>query len=106
MLIGKEANMMPLLNSIIDIKSSEYIKDSQILKLVLRNNSSARLQLKNQSAYTFVDSTNFISMPANSEIIIQVKTLMKLDKLEIDFQVLNALITPKKNPVVKLIAKI
>ena len=106
MLIGKEANMMPLLNSIIDIKSSEYIKDSPILKLVLRNNSSARLQLKNQSAYTFVDSTNFISMPANSEIIIQVKTLMKLEKLEIDFQVLNALITPKKNPVVKLIAKI
>jgi len=105
-LIGKEANILPLLNSIIDIESTGYIKGTQILKVVLKNNSSALIQLKNLSAYTFFDSTNLINLPGNSEIIIRVKTIENLDKLELDFQVLNALIAPNKNPTVKLVTKI
>ena len=52
-LIGKEENILPLLNSIIDIESTGYAKGTQILKVVLKNNSSALIQLKNLSAYSF-----------------------------------------------------
>ena len=105
-LIGKEVNIVPLLNSIIDIESTGYAKGTQILKVVLKNNSSALIQLKNLSAYTFFDSTNLVNLPGNSEIVIRVKTIVNLDKLELDFQVLNALIAPNKNPTVKLVTKI
>ena len=105
-LIGKEANILPLLNSIIDIESTGYAKGTQILKVVLKNNSSALIQLKNLSAYTFFDSTNLVNLPGNSEIVIRVKTIKNLDKLELDFQVLNALIAPNMNPTVKLVTKI
>ena len=105
-LIGKEENILPLLNSIIDIESAGYAKGTQILKVVLKNNSSALIQLKNLSAYTFVDSTNLVNLPGNSEVIIRVKTIKELNKLELEFQVLNALTAPDKNPRVKLITQI
>ena len=105
-LIGKEENLLPLLNSIIELESAGYAKGTQILKVVLKNNSSALIQLKNLSSYAFVDSTNLVNLPGNSEIIIRVKTLKELNKLELEFQVLNALTAPDKNPRVKLIKQI
>ena len=114
MLIGKENNLLPLLESVISMESSGYqegtqvdIKqDTPILNVIIKNNSSAKLQLQNQSAFTFIKNTNLIELPSNSEIKLQIKTIKKLENLQLDFLVLNALITPDKNPLISLMAKI
>ena len=114
MLIGKENNLLPLLESIISMESSGYqegtqvdIKqDTPILNVIIKNNSSAKLQLQNQSAFTFIKNTNLIELPSNSEIKLQIKTIKKLENLQLDFLVLNALITSDKNPLISLITKI
>lgn len=96
-LIGKEDNLLPLLESIISIESTGYDKGTQILTVIIKNNSSARLQLKNQSRFTFFDSTNLIDLPGNDKVKLRIKTLKKLDNLQLEFEVLNALIAPDKN---------
>jgi len=105
-LIGKEDNLLPLLESIISIESVGYDKGTQILNVIIKNNSSAKLQLKNQSRFTFLDSTNLIDLPGNDKIKLRIKTLKKLDNLQLEFEVLNALITPSKNPKVMVSTKI
>ena len=113
-LIGKESNLVPLLQSVISIKSLGYQEGTQvdataettILTVIIRNNSSTKLQLQNQSIYTFLKSTDLIEISSNSEIKLEVKTLKKLDNLQLDFRVLNALITPNNNPIISLIVKI
>ena len=105
---------MPLLQSVISIKSLGYQEGTQvdataettILTVIIRNNSSTKLQLQNQSIYTFIKSTDLIEISSNSEIKLEVKTLKKLDNLQLDFRVLNALITPNNNPIISLIVKI
>ena len=105
-LIGKEDNLLPLLESIISIESVGYDKGTQILNVIIKNNSSAKLQLKNQSRFTFLNNTNLIDLPGNDKIKLRIKTLKELDNLQLEFEVLNALITPGKNPLVIVSTKI
>ena len=105
-LIGKEDNLLPLLESIISIESVGYGKGTQILNVIIKNNSSAKLQLKNQSRFTFLNNTNLIDLPGNDKIKLKIKTLKELDNLQLEFEVLNALITPGKNPRVIVSTKI
>ncbi len=74
-LIGKEENLVPLLDSILGFKSLGYRGDTSILRVEISNNSSSDMTLKNLSAYNFSRSDDYIFIPKNETKTIMVKTL-------------------------------
>ena len=100
-LIGKEENLVPLLNSILGFKSLGYRGDTSILRVEISNNSSSDMTLKNLSAYNFSRSDDYIFIPKNETKTIMVKTLEVIKAIKLKFEVLNAITAPKKHAVVE-----
>ena len=100
-LMGKSENLIPLLESIMSISSNGYTKGTQILKMEIKNNSSANMVLQNLSDVNFSNNDDLITIPKNGKINLQVKTLENLESLNFKFKVLNALTAPKENPIVE-----
>jgi hypothetical protein len=100
-LIGKEENLVPLLDSILGFKSLGYRGDTSILRVEISNNSSSDMTLKNLSAYNFSRSDDYIFIPKNETKTIMVKTLEVIKAIKLQFEVLNAITAPKKHAVVE-----
>jgi len=100
-LIGKEENLVPLLNSILGFKSQGYRGDTSILRVEISNNSSSDMTLKNLSAYNFSRSDDYIFIPKNETKTIMVKTLEAIKAVKLKFEILNAITAPKKHAVVE-----
>mgnify|MGYP001432156382 CR=1 FL=1 len=100
-LIGRNDDLMPLLESILTAKSDGYRRGTNILKVKLSNNSSSNMSLKNLSEVNFSDSDDFIMVPKKGAVILNIKTLEKLKSLNLQFEVQNALTAPKQNPVIE-----
>ena len=100
LLIGKEDFLIPLIQAMVEIQNISYINNTSILRLELSNNSSSDLILENQMEFTFYESSPVIHLKGGETKIIQVKTLEKLEKLELKFKVLSAYSAPKVHPVV------
>ena len=100
-LIGKEENLVPLLDSILGFKSQGYRGDTSILRVEISNNSSSDMTLKNLSAYNFSRSDDYIFIPKNETKTIMVKTLEVIKAIKLKFEVLNAITAPKKHAVVE-----
>ncbi len=100
-LIGRNNDLMPLLESILNAKSDGYRKGTRILKVEITNNSSSDMTLKNLSQVNFVDGDDFFVVPKKGNVNLNVKTLEKLKNLNLQFEVLNALTAPKQNPVIE-----
>jgi len=58
------------------------------------------------SDFTFRTTSDLLEVPANGRIEIQIKTLKKLNELQLDFKVMNAFIEPKIHPIMKISVKI
>ena len=100
-LIGKEENLVPLLNSILGFKSLGYRGDTSILRVEISNNSSSDMTLKNLSAYNFSRSDDYIFIPKNDTKTIMVKTLEAIKAVELKFEILNAITAPKKHAIIE-----
>ena len=101
-LIGKSNFLIPLINASIRVKSARYIDNTTIAHVVLSNNSDAPYTLKNQSIYDFYNSTNLVTLPAHGNTIVDVRTIDKKRKFELQFEVLSALIAPNSHPVISV----
>tara|TARA_Y100001968_G_scaffold306179_1_gene322769 strand:- start:66 stop:1307 length:1242 start_codon:yes stop_codon:yes gene_type:complete len=99
-LMGKSENLVPLLESIISVSSNGYRKGTQILKMEIQNNSSANMVLQNLSDVNFTNNDDLITIPKNGKMNLEVKTLKNLESLDLKFKVLNAITSPKENPIV------
>ena len=104
-LLGKSDFLIPLINSSLSIRSASYIRNSTIVHVVLANNSDAPYVLRNQSTYDFYNNTDLIMVPPHGEAIIDVRTIDKKRKFEMQFEVLNALSAPNTHPVFRIIVK-
>ena len=100
-LIGKEENLVPLLNSILGFKSLGYRGNTSILRVEISNNSSSDMTLKNLSAYNFSRSDDYIFIPKNETKTIMVKTLEAIKAVELKFEILNAITAPKKHAIIE-----
>ena len=100
-LIGKEENLVPLLNSILGFKSLGYRGNTSILRVEISNNSSSDMTLKNLSAYNFSRSDDYIFIPKNDTKTIMVKTLEAIKAVELKFEILNAITAPKKHAIIE-----
>jgi len=101
-LLGKEENLLPLINASLSIRSANYIQNTTIVHVVLSNNSDAPYTLRNQSSYDFYNTTDLITIPPHGETIVDVRTIDKKRKFEMQFEVLNALTAPATHPVFRI----
>jgi hypothetical protein len=104
-LIGKPDYLLPLMNTSLKVQSANYINNTTIVHLVISNNSDAPYTLRNQSDYDFYNATNLITVPPHGNTIIDVRTITKKRKFELEFEVLNALIKPDTHPIFRLVVR-
>jgi len=104
-LIGKPDYLIPLMNNSIKIKSAKYINNTTIVHVVMSNNSDAPYTLRNQSKFDFYNATNLVTIPPHGTTIIDVRTITKKRKFELEFEVLNALVEPDTHPIFRVVVR-
>ncbi|WP_318311721.1 Sb-PDE family phosphodiesterase [Flagellimonas crocea] len=100
LLVGKEENLVPLLNASIKFEKAKYIDNTTILEVTLKNVTSSDLIFENQMPYTFYSSSPVFTIPAGGTKTLQIKTLEKISDLTIKLKALGAYVAPKEHPVV------
>lgn len=98
LLIGRKAFLVPLINASLKVTEVNYIGDLSVLSVTIKNTSDVDYILKNKSDYSFHKNSDVITLKANSAKTIEVKTLVKLSSVTLNFEVLNAILAPRTNP--------
>ncbi|MCZ6657548.1 MAG: Sb-PDE family phosphodiesterase [Gammaproteobacteria bacterium] len=98
LLIGRAADLAPLLDASLDIVDARYRPDLEIVDLTIENHSDANLVLKNLTDYTFVGHADYIQVPPHGMTRVTVRPGKVVDTLELEFEVVNALTAPKQHP--------
>lgn len=94
LLVGKNEHLVPLIESSIKVEYAQYVGSSQVLRLALVNYSDVDYLLLNKTPYSFHSNDNLITIEAQSKTFIEVKTLERKKNVELDFQVMNAVVAP------------
>jgi len=102
-LIGKEENMLPLINATLRIEEAAYQPNSAVLSVIVRNDSDVEFLLENTGDYTFHLDADIVSIPPNGSREILVKTRETLSgPFSATFRVLNAITAPRIHPEIQL----
>ncbi len=94
-LVGRPDQLEPLVQSSIEVISASYMNDTSILHVTLRNHSDTEFILNNLGSYTFQENTDVVVVPGHHDTTLKVKTGPRLDDIELEFEVMNAVIAPK-----------
>ena len=70
---------------------------SYVLKVKIKNNSDTKFTLKNKSGFTIANDDDYIEVPPQDTVTIEVNTLKRLPEIDLDLIVLNAITAPKEN---------
>jgi hypothetical protein len=101
-LFGSSEFLEPLVVESLKIKKVEYRGNSTVLAVTIENISDADYILENQSKYLLHSHAAVLTLKAHQTTKIEVRTIDRLDQVELKFMVLNAFTAPKKHPEVKL----
>jgi len=109
-LIGKQEFLQPLINASLEIKKAKYLKANwsqhkkllTILEVTIQNNSDAEYILENTSDYLLHNNADIVTIASQHKTIIQVKTLDQKESINLSFNVLNAVIAPKKHAKIQI----
>ncbi len=104
-LIGKTNFLIPLINACLKVKSAKYFSNTTVAHVTISNNSDAPFTLRNQSKYDFYNLTDIITIPPHGDVNIDVRTINKKRKFELQFEVMSALTAPKTHPVISIIVR-
>ena len=97
LLIGKEENIKPIIESNIKLKSNGYIGETTVLELEVSNLSSVPISLEYQGEYTFHKNSKFLKILPNSSFKIQIKTISKVETISLPFNILNVVTGLRKS---------
>ena len=98
LLIGRNDQLTPLLDASLEVADARYRPDLEIVRLTLKNSSSARLMLRNTTDYTFLDHPDLLEVPAHGTTQVTVRPQQVVAELSLEFEVVNALTAPKVHP--------
>ena len=101
LLVGKEEFLKPLLRASIEVIKAEYVPDTQVLEVELRNLSSSNLLFENRMEYTFYTSSPVFEIPAESTKTLRIKTLEKKSEIALKLKALGCFTAPKKQPIIE-----
>ena len=96
MLIGREAELKPLLQAALDMEDAAYRDNLDVLDVTITNNSDADIQLRNLSPYTFMHDGDDLTVPQHGKLKLSVRTVQRLSEVELEFEIGNALVAPKQ----------
>ncbi|MEZ4825938.1 MAG: Sb-PDE family phosphodiesterase [Bacteroidia bacterium] len=101
-LIGREAQILPLLNACMTVKKAEYQGKTSVVTVTIENHSDAEFILSSFGEYTFHANDDVVMVAPNGITEVQVKTLEKLPSFDLKFSVLNAITAPRVHPEISL----
>jgi len=103
LLAGKKENMKLLIDACLEFKSKDYVGDSELLQLVVRNRSDAKFILKNNSVYNFHRHSDLIEIEPQSRTVLQIVSARSPGlEAALSFEILNAVIGYKENYVLEI----
>lgn len=97
-LIGRQEHVVPLVEASLVPHKAVYRKDSSVLAVTVRNATSVSYTLQNTSLYNFYTHTDVVTIPAMADTTIQVKTLERMEEVELRFRALNVVTAPDEHP--------
>lgn len=97
LLLGREAQLRPLLQAALNVTEAAYRKNLDVLDLTITNASDADIQLRNLSPYTFMHDGDDLTVPQHGKLKLSVRTVQRLAQVELEFEVGNALVAPKQH---------
>ena len=100
MVVGKEENLVPLLNASLNVESAAYGDNHNVLSVHIENSSDVSYILDNQSDFTFHQHADVVILEAHKTTELQVKTINRLESVELMFEVLNAITAPDMHPTI------
>ncbi|MEX0288238.1 MAG: Sb-PDE family phosphodiesterase [Flavobacteriaceae bacterium] len=100
LLVGKAEFLEPLIKASIEIESAEYIPETQVLKVSLKNVSSCNLLFENEMPYTFYSNPPIFEVPAGGGITLNIKTLEEKEGISLKLKALKAYSAPEVQPVI------
>ena len=102
MLVGKEENLVPLLNASMTVSEASYEGNSTVLSVHIDNSSDVSYILDNKSDYTFHANGDVVIIEAQKTTHLQVKTIERVESVELQFEVLNAMTAPNTHPTISI----
>ncbi len=100
LLVGRPEFLEPLLKACLAVESANYIEDTSVLKVALKNVSSSDLLFENAMPYSFYSKAAIFGVKAGETAILEIKTLGKLSQIELRLKALGAYTAPKEHPVI------
>ena len=97
-LIGKEEYIKKVIKVNVTFESARYKKDKQILYVTIVNHSVLPMQMKYIGEYSLHFNSDWFQLNPYSSKEIAVKTLKRQKETEMPFEIINAVIAPKKHP--------
>ena len=97
-LIGRSDYLVPLIEQSVTVVSAGYKGKTSVLALKIENNSDVDYIMENNSKYTLHRNADVFTVKANGFTKLEIKTIGKLEELELNFKVLNAVMAPKTHP--------
>lgn len=104
-IIGREEQLAPLIDASLNVVSATYQGESSVLTVQVENTSDLTFILDNKSSYTFHNSADVMLLAPNATSTLEVKVLQRAPTIELDFEVLNAIVAPGEHASVRLIAE-
>ncbi len=98
LLLGRKPHVESLLRAALDIGEARYLPDTEVVELRISNDSDAPLRLRNRGGYTLAKRGAYVEVPAHGSVRVTVRPGGLLEELELDFEVLSALIAPQTHP--------
>lgn len=101
-LFGSAEFLVPLIRESLSISDVEYGGNSSVLSFTVENNSDATYIFENKSDFTLHSHAAVFMIKPGKSTLIQVKTIERLDSVDLPFKVLNAFTAPGENAEVVL----
>lgn len=101
LLVGKPEFLKPLLQASVVIESANYLPNTTVLKVELKNISSSDLLFENQMEFNFYDSSPVFEVSAGKIKTVHIKTQEKLNSVKLKLKALGAFTAPKQQAIVE-----
>ena len=101
LLVGKEEYLKPLVKASVELVKAEYLEDSQVLEIELKNSSSSDLLFENMMELTFYDSSPVFEILAGKTKLLQIKTLETKASINLKLKALGCFTAPKVQPIIE-----
>ena len=83
---------MPVL---IEVKDARYPKSVDVVQPTLANHSDLPLALALVSDMSFLNAADWITIPAQGEIVVGLKMGKRMRRVDVDIRVRNVLVAPR-----------